>query len=646
MARQSAEEVVGLKTAPLVARLAAMLGRSDWVDCDAIIIVPPGADVERPAIGPHMLATCAQQAGFRVRIVYANLIYAAAIGLSRYSGICQFANDLWGERVFSAAAYGTPLLGRVCHEPQLSSGGNEKLSLHSLRTMAQTACEWVDQVSVVLAEFCPRVIGCTSMFQQNASSVALLERIKRLRPECIAIMGGANCEGEMAEGVLTLNDRIDYAFSGESEETFPEFLRAVRDGHTPSRGVISGAPIVDLERLPLPDYADYFAQFSLFLSDNKLHSSCQSQLTYETSRGCWWGQKQHCTFCGLNGLGMQSRAKSPEKVLEDLRHLVAKYPDRKLLMCDNIMPHSYFRTLLPRLANELPNLNIFYEQKSNLTLEQVMLLKRAGITEIQPGIESLSTPLLKRMKKGVSARQNIALLRYARVAGISLNWNILCGFPGDLAAEYEPMLSLLPMLRHLQPPMGVYPVSLDRFSPYFLRAEEFGITNIRPPVCYEHTLPESADAGKVAFRFDAEFESVSQQSSEISWLLQYEIEHWRNAWSTGTLPVLELTENGVDQFVLKDTRRNLDVPEIALLNRVQATLVLTGVADRQSSDVEQAIKREWIAAQDGALIPLVTAEPVLLARFEQSAYRSHARIPLVNNPTEERPISRAETISL
>ncbi len=37
---------------------------------------------------------------------------------------------------------------------------------------------------------------------------------------------------------------------------------------------------------------------------------------YETSRGCWWGQKKHCTFCGLNPLGMNYRAKSPERAVE------------------------------------------------------------------------------------------------------------------------------------------------------------------------------------------------------------------------------------------------------------------------------------------------------------------------------------------
>lgn len=112
--------------------------------------------------------------------------------------------------------------------------------------------------------------------------------------------------------------------------------------------------------------------------------------------------------CHWNGLC----AKSPQRVIDDLKSMLPNHPNRLINMVDNIMPHQYFKSLLPRLADELPNVKIFYEQKSNLSLEKVIALKRSGVTLVQPGIESLSTPLLQRMRKGVTARQNINLLRY------------------------------------------------------------------------------------------------------------------------------------------------------------------------------------------------------------------------------------------
>ena len=44
-------------------------------------------------------------------------------------------------------------------------------------------------------------------------------------------------------------------------------------------------------------------------------------LLFETSRGCWWGAKSHCTFCGLNGETMAFRSKSPRRALDELEQL-------------------------------------------------------------------------------------------------------------------------------------------------------------------------------------------------------------------------------------------------------------------------------------------------------------------------------------
>ena len=75
--------------------------------------------------------------------------------------------------------------------------------------------------------------------------------------------------------------------------------------------------------------------------------------------------------CGLNGETMAFRQKSPDRVIAGARRLLLRYPTQRIGMVDNILPHSYFRTVLPRLAKELPPVQIFYETKSNLNLEQV-----------------------------------------------------------------------------------------------------------------------------------------------------------------------------------------------------------------------------------------------------------------------------------
>ena len=399
----------------------------------------------------------------------------------------------------------------------------------------------------------------------------MLRRIKRLSPKTVTILGGANCEGEMGEGILSTGACVDYVFSGECEKSFPTFLRDFREGKLPSQRVVKGEPCRDMDHSPTPDYSDYYRQYEHFLPDSSRIADQRMWLSYESSRGCWWGQKHHCTFCGLNGYGMAFRAKSPDRVIGDLERLLQKHPSKMVLMTDNIMPHQYFQDLIPTIATRLPGLQIFFEQKSNLSLANVVALKNAGVSVIQPGIESLSTPLLKLMDKGVSAGQNIALLRYARSVGLSLTWNLIYGFPNDKLVHYEHMLGLLPLLRHLQPASGLWPLSIDRFSPYFDCPEKYGVSNVRPWQVYSSILPPSADVAKVAYHFTAEYQSESLENASVIGELSRRLEEWQSAWDSNKTapPLLAVTALTTEQFLLLDTRGLPRTNEISFITRDQ-----------------------------------------------------------------------------
>jgi ribosomal peptide maturation radical SAM protein 1 len=263
------------------------------------------------------------------------------------------------------------------------------------------------------------VFGVTSSFEQTNAAMAILRWVRGRAPGTATLMGGgANCEAEMGRTMLDLAaGAVDLVFSGESEQMFPVALRAVLAGKSIERRAIDGVLCNALDEIPRPEFHEYFGQLTAFLPAVS-HDS--SWLMYETSRGCWWGQKHHCTFCGLDGESMAFRQKSVAKVIDDIKHLFSTYRPKQVAMTDNIMPHSYHLSLLPQLARSGLGGKIFYEQKSNLNVEQVKGLRDAGVCVIQPGIEDLSTSLLRLMKKGVSASQNIALLRCCRACNIGL----------------------------------------------------------------------------------------------------------------------------------------------------------------------------------------------------------------------------------
>jgi ribosomal peptide maturation radical SAM protein 1 len=630
-------------------------------DAHVLLVVPPFAEVFQPPLGVHTLQACAGRAGFSVSIFYAHFTFAAIVGsVKSYRAIsAQLSRLLSGERVFAATAYDVPPLGydraELLANYTLSSTPSEngqvpptiqpvQLAASEYERIERLAGEWVEAIATAIAVRPFKVVGCTTMFEQTAASVAILDRVKRLRPDVVTIIGGPNCEDEMAEGIASLGPNIDYIFSGESEHSFVEFLQQLAAGKRPLARIIRGRPLQDMNSLPLPDFQEYYDQLHHYLPEATANPDA-IYLAYESSRGCWWGEKHHCTFCGLNGMGIGFREKSAEKVLQELQELLARHPWPSVLvmMADNIMPYSFFKTLvpeLPKLTAERPLLKIFYELKANLSLEQLLALKAAGITEIQPGIESLSTSLLRRMDKGVTAGQNIRLLRYARSLGLFINWNLLYGFPGDECAEYEEMLSLMPLLHHLQPPVVSAPLSIDRFSPYFDHPDTYGVSNIKPLTSYEMLLPPHVNAAKVAYHFTADYEAASLKYPEQIMRFRKAITEWQKAWQPKTMslffgtfklneePVLEVVQQDNGRYLLRDTRGLSGTHTTYELTPAQASAALVPRRYQPAPELEWALAHQVGVCNKNQFIPLATASPEILLAFEAEASSAKKEQPV------------------
>ncbi len=594
---------------------------------DALIIMPPFASLTMPSYAAHLLQACAKREGLQVRVLYSNLLLANTIGPPTYQEISHglLNSALIGERFFSKAAYGPAAPTQQtehAHAPYQRTyrGRAAHLTWKSFWILSEGAGDWAQAVADGLVPYYFPVIGCSTSFDQTSASIALLNAIKQRQPNTLTILGGANCEGEMALGVASLQAQVDYIFSGESEASFVQFLQSVKAGQLPSETIIRGDSVEQMDALPLPDYSEYFQQFAHFIGAalNK-----QPRLVYESSRGCWWGEKHHCTFCGLNGMTMALRQKSADKVIADLQVLTQAHPGIEVVMADNIMPHAYFQTLLPRLKEQELSINLFYEQKANLSLSKVRLIRDAGIISIQPGIESLSTPLLRRINKGTTAAQNIAVLRYARSVGLGVVWNLLYGFPGDALEFYEGMLGLLPLLHHLHPPKGFFQISLDRFSPYVRDPERYGISNIRPLHTYSEVFPSHANLEHLAYHFSADYRSASLENTALIEDIRQELGRWQTDWMETTQPqkpAPQLLVVGLSQkaFLLHDTRGLSGLPEHQIIDCDQAEAALAGGEKLSPTLLAWALAAKVGVLIDGAYTPLATSKPEVFDAFTSS----------------------------
>ncbi|HEY0378484.1 MAG TPA: RiPP maturation radical SAM C-methyltransferase [Pyrinomonadaceae bacterium] len=408
--------------------------------------------------------------------------------------------------------------------------------------------DFLDQCLEAVLVLRPRIVGFTSMFEQHAAALSLAKRIKSHRPDCFIIFGGSNCEGVMGAETFRQFDFIDVLVSGEGDLVFPEIvqsilaskpIRALPGVYNRHLRVLPLAdqlpqntpPVEDLDKLPVPDYDDYFEQ--LQASSLKLPEG--PTVLFETSRGCWWGEKLHCTFCGLNGATMAYRSKSAGRALDELTYLAGRYPGYNLNAVDNILDMKYFKSLMKLLAEGDYNFGLFYEVKSNLKKDQLQLLRRAGVKTMQPGIESFSDNMLKIMKKGVSALQNIQFLKWCAELKLRVVYNIIWGFPGESPEDYEKMLELIPLITHLPPPVGAGNIRIDRFSPNFNTHKELGFSSLTPYPAYGYVYPFAPQTVyNLAYFFVPEYENLAIERSTTKGL-SAEIENWKKTYERSEL---------------------------------------------------------------------------------------------------------------
>lgn len=491
---------------------------------DVALVLMPYASVERPSVALGTLHACLVRAGISARALHATLRFADAIGLFAYESINASAiSHRMGEWTFAEAAFPGADLGAGEYLATLSGLlGDPPGFVEQLLEVRRLAGELVDRVAEEILDGRPKIVGCSSVFQQQTASLALLRRVRELDPSVVTMLGGGNCEGIMGWVAHQSFDWVDYVVSGEADELLAPLCHDIfehgRDvpaarlgpgvfgpGHrvqadAPARDEALYARVARMDAVPAPLYDEYFAE----LSRSRFRRHVRPGISIETARGCWWGEKSHCAFCGISDSGMLFRAKPAQQVLDELESLSARYGITRFVTADNIIEPSYFDRLMPHLAAAGRDYALFYQTKANLKRHQVALLAEAGVRWIQPGIESLDDRVLRLLSKGASAAINVQLLKWCRNYGVWLLWNLLFGAPGEDDAWYEEVAEWLPLIVHLQPPGSgeLSAIRYNRFSPYFERSADFGL-DLVPFWSYRHTYPHGAQRlAQQAYYFD------------------------------------------------------------------------------------------------------------------------------------------------
>ncbi len=575
------------------------------------LINPPWASLSNPSIQLSILKSSLASKGIEARTHYLNLLLLKHIDKQQYNRFStERTLNFIAERFLSDIAFGKsnlePFQSYLSHMREKTEKLDGVLSFRTFFNSSESPLnvlygagfegviedlqtrvipEYIDRLRDYISALDHRVFGITSTFNQNVPALAISKIIKDIFPNSLVIMGGANCESPMSKSILDLSNSVDYVISGEGEETFPLLLKRIFRSEpgtqsmadipgliyrTPSGSVISNFENilpVDLNKQPIMDCDDYYSQRKEYEGPGGI-SAEGCIIFFESSRGCWWGQNSHCTFCGLNGKMIKYRGKDPEKVRQELVHLSSKYRVLNFMAVDNILNTSYISSLFQSMSEQPLDITLFYEIKANMNLRIVEKMYKAGVRGVQPGIESLSDKILKHMRKGSSVMTNLEILKYCKMYSIDVIWNILYGFPSETEEDFDTQDNIISSIYHLRPPSSFSLIEVHRFSPYFEKTENLGISNVRARSDYHYLYPLGTDVEKIAYTFDYDVQRFEGYELKVR-QLRRRVELWKKKYFSQKRPRLSV-EFGPDFAFVTDTR---ETPIKYYLDEIQSKIL-------------------------------------------------------------------------
>lgn len=287
-----------------------------------------------------------------------------------------------------------------------------------------------------VSEFRPDVIGFTAYSNQAGSVKQLADRAKRLRPQAMIIAGGIHAT--LIPQDFKLPGTIDMVIRGEGGSAMRDFVaRLEKDSSPPNdeRFLLTEAEDFDekaksppptipqYSEVPAPrrNLVDRLKYFCIRRGEpgEKLPALFPQTAAVRTSVGC----PNRCNFCVVHYLANgKYRQRKPEDVVEE----IASIAEDHIYFVDDEMFINVRRC--ERIAEMLIERGIRKQYISWARADTVCkhpelfaLWKKAGLSVLYIGLESMDEETLRLYNKGVGADTNRRAVELLREMGIGLH---------------------------------------------------------------------------------------------------------------------------------------------------------------------------------------------------------------------------------
>jgi ribosomal peptide maturation radical SAM protein 1 len=430
------------------------------------------------------------------------------------------------------------------------------------------------------------IIGFTLNYGQFLPSLAIAKKIKELDSDKKIILGGSRTTGNLGVRVLEAFDFIDFIVSGDGEEALYRLASDYKN-HELIPGLIfrkgndinwnKNVDFFDLNKLSIPSYDSFYVELYEASEGVQQYFHYYGRLPVEISRGCWWNK---CSFCNMNLQHKKYREKSVDKIIEEINFLSEKYNILDFQIIGNTLPAKDFNLLFEKIKALDKDFNFVAETRAGqLKSNDYTLMKDAGFTTIQTGVESFSSNYLKKMHKGTRVIDNIAALKYCKENGIKNIYNLIINYPNEDLQDYEETKTNIQLFKQYLDPPALSNLRVLYDSTIHREPDKYNIKSLKSVSIDEVMFPEEFLEKNFNFVYDFERKELFCENDWNSL-----ITNWNKEREDLILEGIK-TERNIDKFVLYFVdggnfikiydKRNRDNIQIYLLDNTERSIFLS-----------------------------------------------------------------------
>ncbi len=339
-------------------------------------------------------------------------------------------NNIWSVINSENPPLGLALLAAIWdeqgHTSQIIDAAALKLSLPEIIDSINPAADY---------------IGFTATTPEISSATAIAREIRKKFPHIKIIMGGVHPTVFHKE--LVSDEICDMVVRNEGESFIIELAKGTPLHLIPNltwrnqqQEVITNPDALeyaDLNNLPFPAYD----KLPMHLYHSALGAARQNpSIGMVTSRGC----PGKCTFCFSGMFGSEIRFTSPERIIQHIELLQAKYNIREISFYDDTFTTN--KKNVAELCQLILDRRIkiswsCFARVDTVTPELLTLMKKAGCHQIMYGFETPDETILKRIDKRISPKQFLNAIHWTRAAKINIRGAFMLGSPGETESSMD-----------------------------------------------------------------------------------------------------------------------------------------------------------------------------------------------------------------